>query len=169
MNIYRFKIFPNERQKEYIDNNMYCYWFVYNHWLEKRTNYYHETKKNFGLAKCSEELTELKHTEQYKFLEDADSTVLQQALVDLNNDFKVFFKKRTKASYPKFKRKDEALYCKIEKKENSSNIYFTDGYVKIPKISKIKLADDEEVPENIKINFAILSKTLDDEYYITII
>lgn len=165
---YKFRIYPDEGQKEYINHNFYCVCFVYNYFLELKTKMYNQSGIVLGLKECNSKLTTLKHTEPYKFLEEADSTALQQVIIDLYDDFQVFFNKKTKNYYPKFKKKIDVNSFRVEKKESSDNICFSDGYVKIPKIEKIRLGEDEEIPEDLEIHFATVSKTPNDEYYITI-
>ena len=166
---YTFRIYPDEEQKEYINHNFYCSCFVYNYWLKRRNEAYNKTGKNLGMVACCAELKELKHSEPYKFLEEADSTALQQTIADLDDDFQIFFKKKTKQSYPKFKKKTDVQSFRIEKKPESKNIYIDNGYVKIPKIEKIRLDDKETIPEDLEIHYATISKNINDEYYITII
>lgn len=165
---YKFRIYPDEEQKEYINHNFYCSCFVYNYWLKRRNEVYNKTGKNLGIVACCVELKELKHTEPYKFLEEADSTALQQAIIDLDNDFQTFFKKKTRQLYPKFKKKVDVQSFRIEKKSESKNIYFANGYIKIPKIEKIRLDDKEIIPEDLDIHYVTISKNIDNEYYVII-
>ena len=165
---YKFRIHPDEEQKEYINHNFHCVCFVYNYFLGLKTKMYNQSGMRLGFRECSNKLTVLKHTESYKFLEKADSTALQQAIFDLYNDFEVFFNKKTKNYYPKFKKKIDVNSFRIEKKETANNIYFSGEYVKIPKIEKIRLSKNEKIPEDLEIHFVTVSKTPNDEYYITI-
>ncbi len=169
---YKFKIYPDEEQKEYLNNNFRCVCFVYNYFLKRRTETYEDEHKNLGLGACCRELTKLKHSEPYKFLIEADSTGLQQAVVDLDNDFQMFFKKKTKRHYPKYKKNIDVNSYRIEKKvedkTGNTNIYFEDGYLRIPKISKIRLAENEVVPENLIFNYATISRNENNEYFVTL-
>lgn len=166
---YKFKIYPDEEQREYLNNNFRCVCFVYNYFLKRRTEAYENDHKNLGLNACCHELTKLKHSEPYKFLIEVDSTGLQQAVVDLDNDFQVFFKKKTKNSYPKYKKNIDVHSYRIEKKIDEktgySNVYFVDGYLRIPKISKIRLAENEVIPENLKFDYVTISRDENNEYF----
>lgn len=167
---YKIKIYPNEEQKEYLNNNFRCSCFIYNYFLKLRTETYEKERKNLGINACCHELTKLKNSEPYDFLFEVDSTGLQQAIVDLDNDFQVFFKKKTKQFYPKYKKNAEVNSYRIEKKiydeeEGNSNVYFVDGYLKIPKISKIKLSDDEIIPKDLIFDYVTILRDDNNEYF----
>ena len=57
---YKFRIYPNKRQKELIAKTFGCSRFVYNHFLAKKIELYRATGESLNYTQCSKLLTELK-------------------------------------------------------------------------------------------------------------
>lgn len=98
---YKYRIYPNKKQKEIIAKTFGCCRFVYNTYLAKRIKLYEETKKSFSYIQCSNDMTNLKS--ELEWLKEVDSTALQSALRDLDSAYQKFFKEHS--GYPKFKSK----------------------------------------------------------------
>ena len=94
---YKFRIYPNEKQKELINKTLGCSRFVYNFFLNK-------IKEN-GYKKASENIKY--YTQylkfEYPFLQEVDSIIIRTSLFNLEDSYKRFFNKQ--GSYPKFKSK----------------------------------------------------------------
>ena len=102
---YKFRIYPNNKQKTAFAKNFGACRFVWNWALEQRNNAYNdsngkEIKSSFIMKK---ELTKLKKLDEYSWLNEVITQSLQCSLINLDNAFKNFFKKR--ANFPKFKSK----------------------------------------------------------------
>nr|WP_313248484.1 IS200/IS605 family element RNA-guided endonuclease TnpB [Clostridioides difficile] len=98
---YKFRMYPNKKQQELINKTFGCCRFVYNKYLAKRIEVYKNDKETFTYKQCSSDLTNLK--KELKWLKEPDKFSLQNALKDLDNAYKKFFKE--KAGFPKFKSK----------------------------------------------------------------
>ena len=57
---YRYRIYPNKKQKEIIAKTFGCCRFVYNTYLAKRIEMYEKNKETFTFNMCSKDLTNLK-------------------------------------------------------------------------------------------------------------
>ena len=100
--VYRFRIYPNKAQRELFAKTFGCVRWVYNHWLDIRKTAYTDNKESVSYNKCSQQLTNIKKTEEYSFLKEVDSIALQQALRHLDEAFQSFFTSQGKG-YPRYK------------------------------------------------------------------
>ena len=128
---YRFRIYPTDEQKVLFAKTFGCVRWVCNHWLDRRIQQYKADKTVITCGHCSKELTELKKTEGYHFLQEVDRNALQQSLQHLDIAFQNFFK-RPKTGFPRFKSR--------KRNKNSystsccnNNIRIVDGHLKLPK------------------------------------
>ncbi len=100
---YKYRAYPTDLQKQWLEREFGAARFVYNHFLDVRYTQYKTTGKGLSYADTAKLLTVLKHIPQHAWLKQSNAQVLQQALVNLDMAFNNFFEKRTK--YPKFKSK----------------------------------------------------------------
>lgn len=99
----KFRIYPNKEQKILINKTLGCGRFVYNHFLRVRTDGWKFNRKSIGYKDTNKMLTDLKKYLEYSWLNEVDSTSLQNSLRDLQKAYDNFFAKHAK--YPKFKSK----------------------------------------------------------------
>ena len=130
---YKYRIYPNKKQKEIIVKTFGCCRFVYNTYLAKRIKMYEENKETFTYIQCSKDLTELK--KELEWLKEIDSTALQSSLKDLDIAYQKFFKEHT--GFPKFKLKKTHRFSYKTKCING-NIQYCDKYIKLPKLGLVK-------------------------------
>ena len=142
---YKFRLYPNKDQKELFSKYFGCTRVVWNKALELRESYYKEhkndkQKKGLNYYDTARFLRELKQKEEYKWLKEANSQSLQQALMDLDKAFKVFFKGISK--YPNYKKKTNRQSFRVPQFFN-----FTDNLLYLPKMGKgIKMEVHREFP-----------------------
>ena len=146
---YKFRIYPTEEQKLLFAKTFGCVRLVYNYYLEQKIKLYQKEKKNFTYTKCSNDMTELKKTEDYLFLSDVDSIALQQSLRHLEDAFQNFFS-RPASGFPKFKsrRKSRKSYTTVSV---NGNISLENGYLKLPKAGLVKVRQHRAVPADYKL------------------
>ena len=157
---YKYRLHPNKSQIEMFDKYFGCVRFVYNRFLFERKKQYQETGKSdnyYGQAKA---LTLLKKDDNYSWLKEINSQVLQCSLRHLESAYTNFFQGRAK--FPVFKKK---------KSKNSftvpQNVDFENGKLYIPKFKQgIKVV--EHRPLQGKILFATISKTPTNKYFVSI-
>jgi len=106
---YKFRIYPSKEQERLIHVNFKCSRFVFNHFLAKQIETYNGNGTYTGLFDNAKELPTLKRTEGYEWLNEAVAEALTYALCDLDNAFKMFFKRVKQGGiapgFPKFKSK----------------------------------------------------------------
>ena len=69
---YKYRIYPNKKQKEIIVKTFGCRRFVYKQYLAQRIELYQTDKKKLPLSECSNAMTLLKN--ELEWLKEVDST-----------------------------------------------------------------------------------------------
>ena len=94
---YKFRIYPNDSQKELLNKSFGCSRFVYNYYLTKiKSNGY------MSANVCIKDYVDNLQYE-YSFLKEVDSIIIRRSLFNLEDAYQKFFK--LKSSYPKYKSK----------------------------------------------------------------
>ena len=164
MNIYKsykYRIYPNNDQKEIIEKTINACRFVYNKLLSYDEKYYKDNNKTpskFDLDNYCNQI--LKN--EYPWLKEVDSRALKYCSTDLINAFNRFF--NGASSYPKYKNKN--TYHRSYSTNANISVLFDDNKIKIPKLSLIKAKIHKRF--NGKIKSATVSKTSSNKYYISI-
>ncbi len=158
---YKFRMYPNKKQQELINKTFGCCRFVYNKYLAKRIEVYKNDKETFTYKQCSSDLTNLK--KELKWLKEPDKFLLQNALKDLDNAYKKFFKE--KAGFPKFKSKKINRFSYKTNFTNGNIMYFSQ-HIKLPKLGMVKIRD-KQVPKGRILN-ATISKEPSGRYYVSL-
>ena len=155
---FKYRIYPNKKQKELIHKTFGCCRFVYNRYLAKKIDTYDKDKKSLSYVECANDMKELKS--ELEWLKEVDSTALQSSLRDLDYAYQKFFKEHT--GYPKFKSK-KTHKLSYKTKCVNSNIQYLGRYIKIPKIGMIK-TKNKLIPQGRILN-ATISQTPSGKYY----
>lgn len=158
---YRYRIYPNEEQKNFISRTFGCCRFVYNYYLDKRVLEYQENGVTLTYQECSADMKYLKET--YEWLKEADSISLQTTLKNLDRAFQKFFKAHT--GFPKFKSRKNHRQSYTTKMTNG-NIRIGEGKIKLPKLGWIK-ACLSRIPEGRILN-ATVTQEPSGKYYVSL-
>ena len=158
---YKYRIYPNKRQKELLVKTFGCCRYVYNHYLAMKINLYKESKKTMSYIQCSADLTALK--KELEWLKEVDSTALQSSLKDLDTAYQKFFKGHT--GFPKFKSKKTHEFS-FKSKYSNNNIEFCNKHIKLPKLGMVKIRD-RQVPQGRILN-ATISQVPSGKYYVSL-
>ena len=158
---YKYRIYPNKKQKELIHKTFGCCRFIYNRYLAKKIEMYERDKKSLSYVECANDMKELKS--ELKWLKEVDSTALQSSLQNLDYAYQKFFKEH--AGYPKFKSKKTHRFSYKTKCVNK-NIQYLGKYIKIPKIGNVK-TKNKLVPQGRILN-ATISQTPSGKYYVSL-
>lgn len=165
----KIRIYPNQEQQAYINKMLGTCRFVYNNCLSYKIKEYNENKISIYFADTGKYLTLLKN--EYEWIRESHSKVIQQTLINLDVAYKYFFKNGN--GYPKFKsKKDNKQSCRfpvdaimgingniINLIRSLKNIHY-----------KCSINDEKYLNKNQdKIKSATLSKTKSDKYYLSIL
>jgi len=164
---YKYRIYPNKEQQEKIWININGDRYVYNTLLADAKEQYEST----GKSKIKN-VTFLYEDTKNLFLKDCDSIALSYAKRHLDTAYKNFFrgiKKHQKIGFPKFKSYYKASWSYTTKKDKkSNNIKISDGKIKLPKISPIKIVLHRDLPKDCRIISVTISETRSGKYYASI-
>ncbi|QXM07403.1 RNA-guided endonuclease InsQ/TnpB family protein [Crassaminicella indica] len=155
---YKVMLKPNNKQKTKLFECAGVSRWAYNWTLGRQKENYKNGGKFLNDSVLRKELTQLKKTEEHKWLNEYSNNITKQAIKDACNSYKRFF--NGYSEFPKFKSKKRtkpSFYQDIEK------IKFTDTHVKLEKLTTsrkknrqklnwIKLSEKDRIPtgENIK-------------------
>lgn len=108
----KIRLYPSKEQVVFINKQLGCCRFVYNQCLSYRKTYYETYNRSITSSQTINHIVELKN--EFQFLKEVHSKVLQQSVIDLNKSFDNFFKKLS--NYPNFKsKKDNRQLCRFPK------------------------------------------------------
>lgn len=158
---YKYRIYPNKKQKEIIAKTFGSCRFVYNKYLAKRIEMYEQNKETFTYVQCANDMKKLKS--ELEWLKEVDSTALQSSLRDLDMAYQKFF--REHSGYPKFKSKKTHRFSYKSKCVNG-NIQYCDKYIKLPKLGMVK-TKNKLVPQGRILN-ATVSQEPSGKYYVSL-
>ena len=158
---YKFRMYPNNKQQELITKTFGCCRFIYNRYLSKRIELYKTNKETFSYKQCSSDLTNLK--KELVWLKEPDKFSLQNALKDLDNAYKKFFKEN--AGFPKFKSKKANKFT-YRTNFTNGNIEYYGKYIKLPKLGLVKIRD-KQIPQGRILN-ATISQEPSGKYYVSV-
>ena len=155
---YKFRIYPNETQKELISKHIGSSRFVYNLALETKNTAYLGSKANISPFDLIKQLPELK--KECTWLKEVNSQSLQQAIQNMDVAFKKFFKG---AGFPKFKKKSNGGSFSVPQ-----SVSIEDDLLFIPKFKNgIKIVQHRNI--NGIIRSATISKTPTGKYFASIL
>lgn len=158
---YKYRIYPNKKQKEIIAKTFGSCRFVYNKYLAKRIEMYETNKETFSYVQCANDMKQLKS--ELEWLKEVDSTALQSSLRDLDMAYQKFFKEHS--GYPKFKSKKTHRFSYKSKCVNG-NIQYYEKHIKIPKLRMVK-TKNKLIPSGRILN-ATISQEPSGKYYVSL-
>lgn len=152
----KIMLIPNNKQKTRLFQYANTARFIYNWTLAKEQENYKNGGKFISDGDLRKEVTKLKKTDEYAWLNNVSNNVAKQAIKDACNAYKRFFKGHSK--FPKFKSRK---YSMPSFYQDNVAIRFTDTHVKIEKLSSsqkknkqklnwVRLAEHGRIPANSK-------------------
>ena len=158
----KYRIYPTSQQKEFFAKSFGCCRKIWNLMLSDMIENYKKT----GKFECD---TPAKYKTMYSYLKEVDSLALTNKQLDLQAAFKACFDKKRKKNneFPKFK---SAKHSKKSYTTNNQNgtIEITDGFIKLPKVGRVKAVIHREIPDNRVIKTATISQDPDGKYYCSV-
>lgn len=153
----KVRLLPTKEQEQQLWKSVDASRFVYNWTLSKQKDNYSQGNKFLSDNILRKEITQMKKTEEFGWLNEVSSNVAKQAVKDACIAYKNFFNGRAK--YPKYKSRKK---CKpsfyndthaLEVKENKTVLIEKVGWVKTNK----------QIPINVKYNNPRIS--YDNKYW----
>ena len=161
---YKFRLYPNESQKQFFNQCIGNARFVYNHCLALKKELWENEKKSISINELSRHITDLKRYPEYEWLKNSDSIALQQSIRDLDTAFQRFFKKQSK--YPRFHSKhSKNSYRTINQK---GTITIENDKLRLPKLKTLVKIKQSRAFIG-KIKNATISKTPSNKYFVSLL
>lgn len=158
---YKYRIYPNQEQQEWLTKIFGACRFVYNLGLETKIQAWSSARKNITCIDLSNQMKELKDTEA-TWLKECPSQALQMSLRNLDNAYTNFFRGE---GFPAFKNKHAKQSFQLPQgvrlSDNSKQIF-------IPKLKWI----DIDLHRNIgngEIKTVTVSKSITNKYFVSIL
>ncbi|SKA89187.1 putative transposase [Caloramator quimbayensis] len=145
---YKVMLLPNNKQRTKLFECAGVARWAYNFALEQQQVNYKNGGKFLDDRVLRKRLTELKHKEEYKWLNDYSNNITKQAIKDAYIAYKNFFEGRTK--FPKFKSKKKS---KQSFYQDTDKVVITDTHVKLEKLTSSKKKNKQ------KLNWVKLAET----------
>lgn len=161
---YKFRLYPNKKQKELIGHTFGCVRFVYNYYLALHIDEYRFCGNCLSYYDSCKDLTNLKRL--FSFLKDADSVALQKSLKNLDFAFNNFFR-QPNVGYPKFKSKRSSPSYTTS--FNKNNIKIHEKHVTLPKLGKVRAKISRSVPSDYVLKSATISQTPTGKYFVSVL
>lgn len=141
----RVRLEPNKKQISKLFQSAGVARWAYNWTLGKQEENYKNGGKFIKNGELRKELTQLKQTEDLKWLNAYSNNITKQAIKDACDAYYKYF--RGLSGKPKFKsrRKSPPKFY-----QDTEKIKFKDGKVRLEKIGWVKLSEKNRIPEDIK-------------------
>ncbi len=167
---YKFRIYPNQKQRELISKTFGACRFVYNQALAYKKDLYNHSKKSISKFDLINDFVEIKKIEEFAWLKEIDSTAIQQTIIDLDNAYNNFYRNIKKGKFSNLN---------FKSKKNPKNSYRTiqvgniirtkDNKIHLMKLGFVKFKDDRTISSNEKIKSATISTNNCNEYFVSIL
>lgn len=139
----KVRIKPTKQQELQLYKSSGTARFIYNWVLGKQKENYKQGNKFISDSVLRKEITQLKKTKDFEWLNEVSTNVPKQAVKDACNSYKRFFKKHSK--FPKFKSKKKT---KPSFYNDTHKLKVKDKLVRIEKIGWVRTS--EQLPINVK-------------------
>lgn len=157
----KFRLYPKPDQETFLWRQWGAVRFVWNKALWLKQRFYKRSGTNLSIIhELKPLIARAKKSKKYAWLKESDSVALQESLRHLDKAFTRFFKKE--AGFPKWKsrRAEQSSY-------HCTTVSVGDGWVRVPKIGKIK-AVTHRVVEG-KVKSITLSADATGAYYASVL
>ena len=104
---YKYRLYPNLEQREYLVKTFGCTRFIYNKMLADKIEYYKETGEMLKNTPAQDK-------KEFEWLKEVDSLALANAQQNLEKAYKNFFRDKS-IGFPKFKSKKTNYYSYTNK------------------------------------------------------
>lgn len=155
-NAYKFRLYPNQEQKQLFAKTFGCSRAIWNMMLADKIKHYEETKETLHN-------TPAQYKKEFPWLKEVDSLALANVQLNLQTAYKNFF--RSGFGFPKFKKKNHRQSYKTNNQKGS--ITLENGRIKLPKIGWVSVKAHRQTKGIIKS--VTISMTPTEKYYVSIL
>ena len=170
----KVRLYPNKEQATMINKLLGCYRAVYNQCLNRQIESYKNEGKSENLSTFGKFLHhELLKDDNFAWLREQNTKVLEQAMIDVLTTYKNFFERHT--GYPKFKSKhDSKQSCRFVFGAISRRNVYTNYKLSLANIRNVKFRCNKKYADYLQKNHdnikqATLTRLPCEEYYLSIL
>jgi len=160
----KYRVYPTAEQSIMLAKTFGCCRKVYNLMLSEKIEGYKATGK-FPMV------TPAKYKNEYPYLKEVDSLALANKQMDLQEAFRNRFSKNRKKNngFPKFKSAKHSRKAYTTNNQKGTVAIIDNGYIKLPKIGKVKAVIHRVPNDSWLIKSATVSQESDGKYYISVL
>jgi putative transposase len=156
---YKYRIYPNHEQQQYLANVFGSVRFIFNKMLADKIEHYKQTEKMLHNTPAG-------YKKEFLWLKEVDSLALANAQLNLDKAYKNFFRDKS-MGFPKFKCKKTNKHSFTTNNQNGT-IVIEDGTIKIPKLkTRIRIKLHRQYTGLIKS--CTISKTPSGKYFASVL
>lgn len=171
----KIRLYPNKTQEIYINQLLGCYRLVYNKCLDKKKNAYLTDKSNLTLTHLGYYFhQELTKSEEFSFLNEHNTKVLKQSILNMLESYKRFF--INGSGFPRFKSKhDNKQSARFpEEAISKKNDYLSGKLMLTSQLKNIKFKCSDRYKNYLNknkegIKSATLTKTKSGNYFLSVL
>lgn len=157
----KMRIYPDDAQKQKINQTLGHCRYIYNKMLERNQKVYKRRGEHLNYYAMQNLLPQMK--KYLPWLKEADSQALKYACRQVNASYDRFFKKQ--GGYPKFHNKHGRQSYTTT---NNTVITVVSRRVKLPCLGWIKSSDKRSWDDNLHVCYATISREPDGKYYVSV-
>jgi putative transposase len=105
--------------------------------------------------------------DELEWLKEVDAFALCNAQLHLETAFRNFFKDKS-VGFPKFKSKKSG-HCSYTTNMSHNNIKISDGFIKLPKVGRVRIKLHRQIPDGYEIKSVTIVKEPSGKYYASIL
>ena len=153
---YKFRLYPNQEQKQLFAKTFGCSRAIWNMMLADKIKHYEDTKETLHN-------TPAQYKNEFPWLKEVDSLALCNVQLNLQTAYKNFF--QSGFGFPKFKKKSHGQSYTTNSQKGS--IVLENGHIKLPKVGWVRVKAHRQISGVIKS--ATISMTPSGKYHISIL
>ena len=166
---FKFRLYPDNSQRELIDKTFGCSRFVYNYYLDKIKN----SKYSNAYSNITNYVNNLKY--QYPYLQEVDSIIIRKTLFHLDDNLKKCYDNHF--GYPKYKSRYDknsyttsAIYGSYKNRQYCNiELDLVNRRIKLPKLKWVAIRGYRNIKEiSGKIINATISREI-NKYYVSVV
>ena len=169
---YKYRLLPDEKQKEFFSRCFGCTRLVYNRYIQFSLEDAARVKTEGGTYRDLPQVSSFK--QECDFLKEVDSLALANAKRNFETARKGWWdslKKKRKGKgvkAPTFKKKGK---CRDSYTTNNQNgtVSVSGDMIKLPKVGEVRFVCHRPIPETARVKSATVSRDRDGRYYVSVL
>ncbi|HDR8085992.1 RNA-guided endonuclease TnpB family protein [Bacillus cereus] len=147
----KMRVYPNKKQTEFFNQTIGCARFTFNFYFQEKQEIYQATGQTLSYVTFKKSFNALKKHPAFSWLKHADKFALENAMMNLDDAYKRFFKGEVK--FPKRKKKHSAKQSYTTNITNGNiKLNVENNTVQLPKAGEVSCKIDKKVRKQLLEN-----------------